>query len=90
MAANINAGVYARWPGGAGLQAFAADVHATCELWRAALKRTHSVFAQGMLEAGGGPLADAVNARLTKLIAGMGGMGGLGFSPGGACGAHTM
>ncbi len=70
VAANINAGVYARWPGGSGLQAFASDVHATCALWGAALKKSHSMFATAMLEAGGKPLGDAVNARLTKLISG--------------------
>lgn len=72
VAALVNAGVYARWPGGAGLQAFTADVHAVCDLWRAALKRSQSEFATAMLESGGGPLADAVAARLTKLLAGGG------------------
>lgn len=70
IAAMVNAGVYARWPGGGGLQAFAADVRSVCDLYRAALKRSHSEFATTMLEAGGGPLADAVSNRLDKLLAG--------------------
>lgn len=77
VAAMVNARVYARWPGGGGLQAFASDVHTVCDLWRAALKRSQSEFAVAMQEAGGGPLADAVATRLVKLLAGGGLFGGV-------------
>lgn len=51
------------------MQAFAADLHAVCEAWRAGMKRSNSPFATAAAEANTADIVAAFLAKLEELLA---------------------